>query len=62
MFLDVIMPGMPGTTVLKRVREFDKDVGIIMVTAEREEGTVKETLKSIFIALAIFFKKAKLGL
>ncbi|ODS33452.1 MAG: two-component response regulator [Candidatus Scalindua rubra] len=43
--LDIRMPGMEGTEVLKRVREFDKDVGIIMVTAVKEEETGKEALK-----------------
>lgn len=44
--LDIKMPGMDGTEVLKRVREFDKDVGIIMVTAVKEEDVGKEALKS----------------
>ncbi len=46
MLLDIRMPGMDGTEVLKRVREFDKDVGIIMVTAVKDEKTGKEALKS----------------
>ncbi len=45
MLLDIRMPGMEGTEVLKRVREFDKDVGIIMVTAVKEEEIGKEALK-----------------
>ncbi len=46
MLLDIRMPGMEGTEVLKRIREFDKDIGIIMVTAVKEEETGKKALKS----------------
>ncbi|MGR3173086.1 MAG: response regulator transcription factor [Candidatus Scalindua sp.] len=45
MLLDIRMPGMGGIEVLNRVREFDKDVGIIMVTAVKEEETGKEALR-----------------
>ncbi|MGR3174445.1 MAG: response regulator [Candidatus Scalindua sp.] len=45
MLLDIRMPGMGGIEVLKRVREFDKDVGIIMVTAVKDEGIGKDALK-----------------
>ncbi|MBC8555045.1 MAG: response regulator [Candidatus Brocadiales bacterium] len=45
MLLDIRMPGTDGKEVLKRVREFDKDVGIIMVTAVKEEDVGKEALK-----------------
>ncbi len=44
--LDIRMPGMDGMEVLRRVREFDKDVGIIMVTAVKDEEIGKEALKS----------------
>ena len=44
--LDIRMPGMEGTEVLKRIREFDKDVGIIMVTAVKEEATGKGALEA----------------
>ncbi len=37
---------MGGIEVLKRAREFDKDVGIIMVTAVKEEDVGREALKS----------------
>ena len=46
MLLDIRMPGMEGTEVLKRIREFDKDVGIIMVTAVKEEQVGKVALKA----------------
>ena len=45
MLLDIRMPGMEGTEVLKRIREFDKNVGIIMVTAVKEENVGKDALK-----------------
>ncbi len=43
--LDVRMPRMNGMEVLRRVREFDREVGIIMVTAVNEEETGREALK-----------------
>ena len=46
MLLDIRMPGMEGTEVLKQIREFDKDVGIVMVTAVKEEQVGKEALKA----------------
>ncbi len=46
MLLDIRMPGMEGTEVLRRVREFDKDVGIIMVTAVKEEAIGKEAIEA----------------
>ena len=46
MLLDIRMPGMEGTEVLIRIREFDKDIGIVMVTAVKEEQVGKEALKA----------------
>jgi DNA-binding response OmpR family regulator len=43
--LDVRMPKMNGLEVLKRVREIDREVGVIMVTAVNEEETGREALK-----------------
>ncbi len=42
--LDVRMPGMNGLEVLKRAREIDREVGVIMVTAVNEEETGRQTL------------------
>jgi len=43
--LDVRMPKMTGLEVLKRVREIDRDVGVIMVTAVNEEETGRQALQ-----------------
>ncbi|MFQ6111624.1 MAG: response regulator transcription factor [Nitrospinota bacterium] len=44
MLLDIRMPGMSGIEVLKRVREDDKEMGIIMVSAIHEEEMIKKVL------------------
>jgi two-component system response regulator AtoC len=43
--LDVRMPDMNGLDVLRKVREFDQEVGVIMVTAVNEEDTGRQALK-----------------
>ena len=43
--LDVRMPGMNGLEVLRRVRQIDQEVGVIIVTAVNEEETGREALK-----------------
>ncbi len=43
--LDIIMPEMDGIEVLRRIREFDKDVCIIMVTVVNDKSTGMEALK-----------------
>lgn len=45
MLLDIRMPGMDGMEVLRRVREFDRDVGIVMTTAVKDVEVGKEALK-----------------
>ncbi len=45
MLLDIIMEGIGGMDVLRRVRLFDKDIGIIMVSALLDEAFYKKTLK-----------------
>ncbi|MGD0267120.1 MAG: response regulator [Candidatus Methylomirabilota bacterium] len=43
--LDVRMPKMSGLEVLRRVREMDHEVGVIMVTAVNEEETGNQALQ-----------------
>jgi two-component system, response regulator, stage 0 sporulation protein F len=42
--LDVRMPGLDGLTVLKRLREVDPGVAVIMVTANEDLTVARETL------------------
>ena len=43
--LDVRLLKMNGLEVLKRVREIDQEVGVIMVTAVKEEETGRQALR-----------------
>jgi DNA-binding response OmpR family regulator len=43
--LDVRMPKMSGLEVLRQVRQIDKEVGVIMVTAVNEEETGRQALE-----------------
>ncbi len=43
--LDVRMPKMNGLEVLQRVKEIDKEVGVIMVTAVNEEEVGRRALQ-----------------
>jgi DNA-binding response OmpR family regulator len=42
--LDILMPGMNGIEVLRRAREIDHEVGVIMVTAVHEEELGRQAL------------------
>lgn len=42
--LDIKMPGMDGIECLKKITEIDKEIGVIMITAIKEEETGKEAL------------------
>jgi DNA-binding response OmpR family regulator len=42
--LDIYRPKMDGIEVLKTVRSFDESVGVIMITAFREEQIAKQAL------------------
>lgn len=44
--MDITMPDMDGITALKQIREFNKDVNIIMVTSHGQEEMVVDSLKS----------------
>ena len=43
--LDIRMPGMDGVETLKKIREIDKEVGIVMITAVKEEETGKKCME-----------------
>jgi two-component system response regulator (stage 0 sporulation protein F) len=43
--LDVKMPEMSGLETLKKIRELDREVGIIMVTGLRDHKIGRESLK-----------------
>lgn len=41
--LDVTMPGMDGVLTLKKIREIDPDVGVVMATGMADEQLAQET-------------------
>jgi DNA-binding response OmpR family regulator len=43
--LDIKMPKMNGIECLKRIKEIDKEVGVIMITAVTQEETEREAMK-----------------
>ncbi len=43
--LDIKMPKMNGIECLKRIKEIDKEVGVIMITAVKQEETGREAMK-----------------
>ena len=43
--LDIIMPGMGGEDVLLRIRNLNPKIGIIMVTAVKDEKIAKRTIQ-----------------
>jgi DNA-binding NtrC family response regulator len=43
--LDMIMPGMEGTEVLKKIKEFDFDTSVVMVTVVAEQNKAKKTME-----------------
>lgn len=45
MLLDIRMPVMDGIEILRRVRQIDREVGVIMITAFHDVGIAQEALK-----------------
>ncbi len=45
MLLEIVLPGIDGMEVLRRVRQFDEEIGIIMVTGVTDEGVGRDALK-----------------
>lgn len=43
--LDIRMPGMDGIETLKRIKEADKEVGVVMITAVNENETGRKCLE-----------------
>lgn len=43
--LDINMPGMDGLMTLKKIREFNQSVGIIVVTGMSDENVAQEAMK-----------------
>ena len=44
-FLDIRLPGMDGLLVLKRIKDMDKSIGVIMTSALGEERVIKEAME-----------------
>ncbi|HEV8306487.1 MAG TPA: response regulator [Methylomirabilota bacterium] len=43
--MDVMMPRMSGLETLHRIRELDRDIGVIMLTAVEDEVIAKEAMR-----------------
>ncbi len=43
--LDIHLPDIPGTEVLRRLREQDPDVDVLVISAAKEAGTVRAALR-----------------
>lgn len=53
-FLDLSMPVMDGTQTLKRIREFNKDIPVIIISAYVEDKRAKEA--SSYGISGVFYK------
>ena len=54
-FLDILMPNMDGYTVLKLVREFNRTIPVIMMSAYEKESNVQK--KANFYGVFNFYNK-----
>jgi len=54
MFLDIHMPDMDGMEVLRNIRDFNKDMPIIMVTGYPKEDKMEEAIR---LGVSGFFPK-----
>ncbi|MFC1496516.1 response regulator [Candidatus Margulisiibacteriota bacterium] len=43
--LDIRMPEKNGVEALKEIKEIDSEIGVIMITAVKEEGTAKKCME-----------------
>jgi len=43
--MDIMMPRMNGLEALQRIREIDRDVGVIMLTAVEDETIAREAIR-----------------
>jgi CheY-like chemotaxis protein len=55
-FLDIQLPEMDGIETLKRIREIDKDLPVIMLTAYATEERIEEAIK---LGIDGFFLKSE---
>jgi DNA-binding response OmpR family regulator len=53
-FMDINMPGLSGVETLERIREFDSELPVIMLTAY---GTGKDLKKAADLKISGFFPK-----
>ena len=44
--LDVFLPGMDGVATLQKIREMNRTVGVIVVSASRDTNTINAVLKA----------------
>lgn len=45
-FLDLTMPGIGGLATLKKMREANKEVPIVVISADRQHSTIKEVMEA----------------
>ena len=53
-FMDLRMPVMDGAETIKRIREFNKDVPIIIISAYVDDPKVKEAMP--YVISGVFYK------